>query len=315
MPIPRIVVVGGLVMDLSFEVPRWPQVREAVQARAFERSPGGKGLNQAVAAARLGAKVQIISAVGSDFFGTELLRKLKEEGVDDQFAIRKSGPETAITCVIVKDGEPGFIGTKDSEDPRSAPDTLSSSDVRKAQSYIRNANAVMATFEVPFDAIQTAFEIARDSEVPTILNPAPPSKLPQELYRLTDFIIPNMWEATQLLEDRQADRETLVTRLKRRGAKNAIITKGDLGCVVALEGEPDVKEIDAFEVEAIDTTGASDAFCSAFAVGLAEGLDTLMAIEKAMAAGALACTKTGALESMPTASQLNNFLRRKQATR
>ena len=302
----RIVVVGGIVMDLIFEVPEWPVLRKAVQASAFIMQPGGKGLNQAVAAARLGAQVSVISAVGQDHLGDLLLAELEREGVDYQFVERRPGVDTDATCVIVEKGEPGFIGAK------LATRTVDPKLVSKAESYIKAADAVLATGEVPVDTVEAAFKIARKYKVVTVFNPAPPERLNTPVLSLVDYLVPNEWEASVVAGVKRAGYtsvETIAKRLRKEKANNVIITTGDLGSSALLGDE--FKIFNAFDIETVDTTGASDAYCATLALGLAQGKDIDDAITIASAAGALSCMRFGAATSMPDKSALNDFLKRK----
>jgi ribokinase len=304
----KVVVIGGIVMDLVFEVPKWPALKQAVQASSFTMQPGGKGLNQAIAAARLGAQVSIISAIGQDHLGDSLLARLEKEGIDHQFVERRPAADTDATCVIVWEGKPGFIGAK------LASTTVDLQLIKKAQAYIKDSDVLLATGEVPPNAVEIAFEIARKSKAITILNPTPPEPLKQlksSLLSLTDYLVPNEWEASVMADVRENSyiyTEILARILRREKANNVIITIGDVGCDALLGDE--IKRFSSFQIEVVDTTGASDAFCTALAVALAEQKAVDEAITIACASGALSCTKLGAANSMPTRSALNDFLKR-----
>ncbi|MBE0573621.1 ribokinase [Candidatus Dojkabacteria bacterium] len=303
---PKIVVLGGLVMDLIWEVPEWPMKRKAVQATRFRMQPGGKGLNQAIAAARLGAQVGVISAVGVDHLGDLLLTELEQMAVDCQFVDRDKAAGTDATGVIVEKGDPGFIGGK------IAGQTVGSKLIHKAENYIKRADVLMATCEIKVETILTAFEIAKKYKVTTILNPAPPEKLSSELLALTDYLVPNEWEASVVAGVDQGgflSVERIAKRLKQAKAQNIIITAGDLGGVAYL-ADGGIKKFQSYEVEQVDATGASDAFCAAFAVSLAQDKSVEESITIASASGALACLKFGASTSMPLRNAVNSFLKR-----
>jgi ribokinase len=304
----RVVVLGGLVMDLIWEVPDWPIKRQAVQATRFRMQPGGKGLNQAIAAARLGAQVSVISAVGVDYLGDLLLNELEQAEVDFQFVDRDKSAGTDATGVIVEKGDPGFIGGK------IAGQTVGYKLIHKAENYIKRADVLVATCEIKVETILTAFEIAKKHKVTTILNPAPPEKLTSELLQLTDFLVPNEWEASIVAGmDRGGflSIERVAKKLRQSKANNIVITTGDVGAIAYLVDDS-IKKFHAFEVEPVDTTGASDAFCAGLAVSLAEGKPVEDAITIASAAGALACLKFGASTSMPEKNTVNSFLKRNQ---
>lgn len=307
----KIVVLGGIVMDLIWEVPTWPAKRKAVQATRFRLQPGGKGLNQAIAAARLGAKVTVISAIGQDYLGDLLLEVLEKEGIDFQFIDRNSAADTDATAVIVEKGEPGFIGAK------LATQTVTTRQLHRAEAFIKEADAIMATGEMRPEIIQAAFEIARKYKVPTILNPAPPEKLKSDLLSLTDYLIPNEWEGSIVSGLDQSKQKTvtperIAKKLRQMKANNIIITTGDVGATTYLLGDKNITSHQAFDILSVDTTGASDAFCSGLAVSLSQNKDIKDALTIAAAAGALSCMIFGASTSMPERVAVNEFLRRNQ---
>lgn len=302
----KIMILGGLVMDLIWEVPDWPVKRKAVQATRFRMQPGGKGLNQAIAAARLGAQVSVISAIGEDHLGDLLLEELDQADVDYQFVDRDGAAQTDATGVIVEKGDPGFIGGK------LAGQTVGGKLLHRAENFIKRADVLMATCEIKTETILTAFEIAKKHKVTTILNPAPPEKLKSELLSLTDYIVPNEWEASIVAGMDQGgytSTEGIAKKLRQLKAHNIIITTGGAGAAVLLLGE-NFRHFQAFDVDTVDSTGASDAFCAGLAVSLAQGKSADDSITIASAAGALSCMKFGASTSMPEKNAVNNFLKR-----
>lgn len=305
----NIVVLGGLVMDLIWEVPDWPTKGRAVQATRFRMQPGGKGLNQAIAAARLGANVTVISAVGPDYIGDRLLEELDNEGIDLTLVERNVASDTDATGVIVENGEPGFIGAK------IASQTISSKLLNRAEPYIKRADVIMATGEIQPHTIKAAFEFAKKNNVVTLMNPAPPERLEKELLSITDYLIPNFWEGSVVAgldkkRNHQIDSFQIIGKLRRMGANNVILTRGEGGSTYSLVGESGYEFEEPVEVEAQDTTGASDAFCAGLAVGLASGKQFEDAMLIATAAGAMACLTFGASTSMPKKAALNEFLKR-----
>lgn len=306
MNVPKIVVLGGLVMDLIFDVPDWPQIRRAVQASTFVMQPGGKGLNQSVGASRLGAQVSVICNVGQDHLGDLLLSSLEEEGIDYQHVSRPTEFDTDVTAVIIQHGDPGFIGAK------MATQSVLPANVRAAETLIKNADVLMATGEIRVDAVRTAFRIAKEHKVTTILNPAPPERLGQSILSLTDYLVPNLWEASELVGETRGGViavESIVAKLRLARARNVIITNGESGCWAFLENRT-VELFNPFPTTVVDTTGASDAFCAALAVSLGQGLSPSEAITVASAAGALACSAFGASSSMPRKDQVNSLMRK-----
>jgi len=305
---PKILVLGGIVMDLIFDVPEWPVLRKAVQASRFVMQPGGKGLNQAIAAARLGADVSVISAIGQDHLGDLLLEELEKNGVDYQLVDRSSAADTDICGVVILNSEPGFIGGK------MASQTVDARLVNRAESFIKSVDVIMATGEVPLSAVEAAFSIARKYKVTTVLNPAPPERLKNNILSLTDYIVPNEWEASIVAGTEPGgflSTERIARKLRQAKVGNVIITTGDLGSRALIEGADEIRSFKAFDIEAVDTTGASDAFCSALAVALAQSKNIDDAVTIASAAGALSCMRFGAATSMPDKNMVNDFLKLK----
>lgn len=304
---PKIVVLGGAVMDLVFPIREMPNWKQAVQAKSFWMFPGGKGLNQAIAAARLGSETSLISAVGFDDFGERISDYLQMHRVNhDHVQVIKNEYTDVTGLFINEDGEAAFVGWKGISDTEITKEQL-----ENATEAIKEADALLITFEVPIRIIKQAIKIARDNNTFIILNPAPPldrlDAPPYDLLSHIDVIIPNAWEANQFLRT-NSEVSQLAVSLHEMGAPVACVTNAEYGCTIATKGK--VREYPTFSVGLpVDTTGGSDAFCAAFAVCSIKGFELDDAIVVANAAAALAITKRGGSPSMPTADELNQFLK------
>jgi len=296
-------------MDLVFAVRQLPEWKQAVQAHSFRMYPGGKGLNQSIAAARLGAEVSLVSAVADDEFGERILQYLEMHRISREFIKVVKGSHTDVTGVFVNDqGEVAFIGWKGM--------TMSQVDkdqVRRAETRIKEADAILITFEVSLDTIEEAIDVAY-TETLVVLNPAPPldplEPPPYALMSRIDVIVPNKWEATRLLRVGDEDTKELARLLHQMEAKIACVTNSEFGCAVATSAG--IAEHPSLLVgKPLDTTGGSDAFCAALAIALAEGMELEDAITLANAAAALAVTKRGGSPSMPKAEEVNRLLRQR----
>jgi ribokinase len=305
----EIVVVGSLNMDLVVRTPRLPRPGETIIGREFITAPGGKGANQAVAAAKLSAAVSMVGRVGADEFGRALRNDLRAAGADTSCVFVEQTAATGIAMIGVEDGGQNSIIVAPGANARVTP-----ADVDAARAAIESAQALIVQLEVPLDVVLRAMQIARAARVLTVLNPAPAQALPFEILSLADLLILNETEAALLtgVEVKDgASAEEAARQLHERGARVVVITLGERGAI-ALD-EHAVKRVPAFPVKAIDTTAAGDAFVAALAVARAGGRDLDAALLEASAAGALAAMKLGAQPSMPTRAELDGFL--KQASK
>ena len=270
---PHLIVVGSSNTDLVIQCERLPRPGESLLGGAFARFAGGKGANQAVAAARAGARVTFIGAHGDDDFGRAAKAGLRKEGIDVQFFRQKSGVASGIALIL--------LGGRDRQNliavARSANDTLTAADVRAARQIFRQANAVVAQLEVPLAAVQAAAELAHAAGIPFILNPAPARKVPAKLLRLVDTLTPNEHEV----------------HVVGTGAKRTIVTLGARGVQIGK------LRIPAPKVKPVDTVGAGDCFTAWLAVGIAEGLSLEDAAHRAVRAASIAVTRPGAQPGMP----------------
>lgn len=299
----KIYVIGALVFDMIFEIPHWIEPNQAVHASHVTLSAGGKGLNQAVAASRLGADVSLVGYVGDDMFGHEMLSILSGEGVQIDYVTKHESARTSIASIIVKDNIPGFIGAPD------ASKKITEQDIRHALENITSDDILLVDFEIPQPMVQVALQIGRDNGAATVLNPAPyftTDSFVLKYLHLVDVIIPNKLEAQLLSEIQSNDLDELAKGLLAFGVKQIVMTNGDEGSIF-FDGHHTIEQT-AFEVEVVDTTGASDAYVGAYCVGLAQDLSTEKTLEFASAAAGLACTVYGTMLSMPTLDTVTDLI-------
>jgi len=300
---PRITVVGSINMDLVIRVSRLPRPGETVAGHGFEIIPGGKGANQAVAAARLGAAVEMVGRVGDDVFGERLTESLKAFGVGTGHVAVTPGCPSGVATIGVEDsGENAIIVAA------GANGHVTPKDVAHAADVIAAADTVLLQLELPTETVLAAAAVARRAGVRVILNPAPaPARMPEELF-LVDAICPNETEARAITGESGDDGGgAWATWLARRGAGLAIVTLGARGAVYCEPGCAPVFT-PPFQVRAVDSTAAGDAFAGALAVALSEGRPPAEAVRFASAAGALAVTKLGAQPAMPTRTEVDMLL-------
>jgi ribokinase len=283
-----VVVVGSANLDLVATARRLPGPGETVLGSDFAQHAGGKGLNQAVAAARAGASVALVAAVGDDDAGLTLRSVAEHEGIDVSGLVIAEGTATGRALITVDErGENSIV---------VVPGANSSARV----TTLPSAAVVLAQLEVPVDTVIAAFRAARAAGSSTVLNPAPvPNEgLPHELLALCDVVVPNEHEV-ELLGG--------VDRLVAGGVGAVVVTRGAAGVTVTAATGGASRSIPAFDVEPIDTTGAGDAFCGTLACRLATGADLFSAARSAAAAGALATTVAGAVPSLPVAAEIDRL--------
>lgn len=295
----RLVVVGSLNMDLIVNVPHLPRPGETVVGESLLRAPGGKGANQAVAAARLGASVTMIGRVGHDSFGRDLTRGLREEGVSTRW-VRGSDRPTGAALIEVDDGGENTIAVA----PGANADLLPEDVPRKA---IESASVAVAQLEVPLPSIEEAFRLARLSGVRTILNAAPARMVPGSLLDLADVVICNEVELAMLLGRPVLEGEETVAARALRSAPDQIVvvTLGERGAL-AIAGAEAVEQ-PSYRVQVVDSTGAGDAFVAGFSIAL-QAADVSAALRLGCGAGALATTARGAQPSMPSLSDVSALI-------
>ncbi|ESA33500.1 ribokinase [Leptolyngbya sp. Heron Island J] len=296
-----IIVFGSLNMDLVAQVPSLPQAGETLLGTAFTTVPGGKGANQAVAAARLGLPTTMVGRVGNDGFGVALCDSLQTANVATNLVLTDRGPSGVALINVDEAGENQIVVVP------GANGKVDVSDVERLPLGTQPAVLLMQ-FEIPLMAVQAAAK--RAAEHCVIVDPAPAcSDLPAEFYGLVDILTPNQTEASQLVglqvKGVPAAMEAAQV-LRQRGISTVIVKLGSQGAVVASDLE--VFHVPAFEVNVVDTVAAGDAFNGGLAVALAEGKSLRSAVVWASAVAALSVTKSGAQPSMPTRKQVEEFL-------
>ena len=301
---PKIIVVGSFNMDLVIKAERRPQKGETLIGQEFGMFIGGKGSNQAIAAARLGADVTMIGRLGTDLFGDTFMSEFAREKIDTSFVIRDAEVGTGVASPVIEaDGDNSIIIV-----PR-ANMRLSPEDVERASSQIAGADVLLLQLEVPIETSQRAAEIARANDAKVILNPAPARELPDSFLAQVDVLTPNEVETEFLSgvtvsDDEGAQRAAQV--LLNKGISTIVLTLGERGTLLLTSDQS--KLVPAYNVDVVDTTAAGDAFCGALATALARGETIEDAVAFANAAGALAVTVLGAAPSMPTAEKVQAFL-------
>jgi ribokinase len=302
---PAVTVVGSINQDMVARVPRLPGPGETVLGHDLVMVPGGKGLNQAVAAARAGAMTSFIGMVGDDSAGQHLLAVLDEEGVDTR-GVATVGALTGRALIsVADDGENHIVVVP------GANAAVSVAHVDRHHAPVERARVVLAQLEIPLVAVEAALRRARAAGVTTILNATPPLPLDAELLRLVDVLVVNEHEAAALAGgsvSTSADASDAGRALRATGCGVVVVTLGSEGAVLVSEGG--VVHRPAIRVEVIDTTAAGDAFAGTFAARLAAGADAGDALRWAVAAGALAVTTLGAAPSIPARSDVERLLDR-----
>ena len=305
MPNPGIIVVGSANLDLVVSAPTIPRAGETVLGGDLTLVPGGKGANQAVAAARLGAAVTFVGRVGADTFGTTLRANLAAAGVDDHYLITTDGVASGVALIVVSATGENAICVAPGANARLNP-----ADVAAAEPAFTRARVCLVQLEVPTDAVLAALALARRHGVLTILDPAPaPTSVPAGLLDV-DVLTPNETEAATLLGlGSDAPAEVVAAGLRARGARLVVLKRGAAGAVVCAGDGPGAA-VPGFAVDVVDTTAAGDAFTAGLGVALAEGRGPVDAARFANACGALACTVAGAQPSLPTRAAVERLLGR-----
>ncbi len=295
----NILVVGSINMDLVVRVPHSPMPGETVLGGDFETFPGGKGANQAVAAARMGGDVTMVGRVGNDDFGDTLIQGLLQDNVKTTHVTKDPQAPTGIAMIAVAaNGENSIVVAS------GANMEVTEADVAKASSLMEKTDILLVQLECPLEAVIAAVDLAKAHHVPVVLNPAPAQPIPKTLLANVDYLTPNESELAILSGVKGIDAG--IQKLQEWGLKALVVTLGEKGARVISEGVD--RHLPAYEVSAVDTTAAGDAFNGAFAVTLAEKKSLFDAVQYSMAAGALAVTKRGAQPSLPTREAVENLL-------
>jgi ribokinase len=303
-PKPSVLVIGSSNTDLIIKVARIPKPGETILGGEFARAAGGKGANQAVAAARAGGEVTFIARVGRDANGDQAVAGFAAEGIDVKRVIRDAKCPSGVAFILVDlDGENSIAVSS------GANDRLNPADVRRAKWAFRRARIVLLQLETPLPTVMAAIELAAASGVQVVLNPAPARPLPAQLLKHVYLLTPNQSEAellTGVTVDDEVAAAKAADRLLARGVKNVIITMGLRGAFVA--GKDLRQMIPGFKVKAVDATGAGDIFNGTLAVALAQGRSLMEAARFACASAAISVTRFGAQPSAPLRKEIQAML-------
>lgn len=298
----RIVVVGSTNMDMVVHAHRLPLPGETVLGGDLIMAAGGKGANQAVAAARLGARVTFIARIGRDMFGKQALENFQREGLDPRYIIEDPDAPSGVALITVGPAGQNIITVAPGANNRLLPE-----DITRAAEVFSPARVVILQLETPIETVLQAARQAKATGAFVILNPAPAPTipLPAELYQLIDLITPNETEAHILTGE--SSPESAARVLLDRKVASVIITLGKDGALLANGSQP-LERIPGFSVKAVDTVAAGDCFNGALACALAEGQSLPQAIRFSHAAAAVSVTKPGAQPSLPTRNEVEAFL-------
>jgi ribokinase len=303
----RVAILGVFVADTTYRAERLPRMGETILGRSFALGPGGKGSNQAVAAARLGAEVGFITRLGEDPFAEMALKVWAEAGVRPA-VIRVPESYTGAACIFVEHGS----GENAIVICPGAAATITPDDLDAHAGLIAGAAAFVTQLEQPLDAAVRGLEIARANAVATILNPAPGRDLSDAVLALCDYLTPNETEAealTGLAIGSLDDARAVAERLRQRGVGTVVMTLGEKGALLHGPGRSEVVPALTFG-PVVETTGAGDAFNGGFATGLARGMEASLAVRFGCAAAGISVTRAGAAASMPTLAEVETLLAR-----
>jgi ribokinase len=287
-------------------LPRLPQAGETLLGEGFVMAAGGKGANQAVAAARLGAEVLLVACLGQDVFGDAAVAGYEREGIATKYIVRTNKAPSGVALIFVDSHGQNMIAVAP-----GANGFLSPEDIDQAGEAILASQAVVLQLEIPLPTVARAIHIARSGQIPVILNPAPARPVPDDLLTDVSVLTPNEHEAAILTgqDVRTLDGAYAAARLlHQRGVGTVVLTLGERGALLTTHDGQEL--VPAFPVHAIDATAAGDAFTAALACALARGIGIREAVRFANAAGALATTRVGAQPSLPTLAEVESFLAR-----
>lgn len=303
---PRIVVVGSSNTDMVVKTSRIPAPGETITGGEFVVVQGGKGANQAVAAARLGADVTLVACVGRDVFGDRALASIGSSGVNTEYVVRDDTTPSGVALIYVEASGQNCIVTAPGANMRLRPEHVDA-----ARPAFEQAQIVVLQLETTLEAVRRAIDLAKSLGIRVVLNPAPMREIPKGFFEGVDYLTPNESEAAMLLGRKpgESDNRQLAQDLLSLGVGAAIVTQGSEGVMAAVPGR--VQEIPARRVTAMDSTGAGDCFAGALACALAEGNDLGVALHFANAAAALSVTRMGSMTSLPTRDEVDKFIHKR----
>jgi ribokinase len=290
----KMTIIGSSSMDLVVTASKRPNKGETILGESFKTVPGGKGANQAVAAARLGAEVYMVGCVGEDGFGEEIVNNFTSNGVFTTYVERVTHSKTGTAHITLADGDNSIIVVK------GANNYVTPDFVEKVLDVIRESNIVLIQQEIPEETVEYVTEICFANNVPLLLNPAPARLISKTVIEKATYITPNEWEASVLFENKD------IHEALKEYPNKLLVTEGKNG-VRYYDGENEVL-VPAYQVDAVDTTGAGDTFNAAFAVAVAEGKSIKDSIRFANRAASLSVTKFGAQGGMPTREEVEGSL-------
>ncbi|MFH1965077.1 MAG: ribokinase [Acidobacteriota bacterium] len=300
----KVVVIGSSNTDMIIQVPRIPRPGETILGGRFSSAAGGKGANQAVAAARAGGDVTFIACLGRDSIGAQSITGFEKDGIDVRFISRDAESPSGVALIFVGENGENSIAVAGGANMSLTPEKI-----MRNRDVIQSADILVMQLESPLESVEAAASLAYEKQVPVILNPAPAQPLSDKLLKKITVLTPNESEAELLtgvvVTGIESAREA-AARLRERGVEKVIITMGAKGAFVSLAGREAM--VPGFQVEPVDTTAAGDVFNGALSVALAEGHSLEEAVRFANAAAALSVTKLGAQPSAPKRSEIEAFL-------
>ena len=295
----KIVVVGSANTDMVIKTERIPGPGETVIGGEFIVAAGGKGANQAVAAARLGAKVTFVARLGSDIFGDQAIAGYQREGIDTSLIVRDAKAASGVALIIVDARGENSIAVASGANAHLTP-----ADVERAREVIADADVLLVQLEVPIESVRRAISLAHKAGTPVILNPAPAKEIDPAVLSQVSIATPNEHEIKVVVGE--TDREGSIANMLAAGTGTVLVTLGRQGVLWATSERQ--RNVPAYPVQAVDTTGAGDAFNGGLAYALAGGLPMGKAIRYANAVAALSVTRMGAQPSLPTQVEVRAFL-------
>jgi ribokinase len=309
--IPRITVVGSYATGLTMKVKRLPSTGETLLGTGYRVDYGGKGSNQAVGSARLGARVNFVAKIGKDAFGEMALSLYRDEGIDVANVKQTDGAPTGVGFIMVEAASGNNCIVIDP----GANELLTAHDISSCAAAFESTSVVLTQLEIPVAAAEAALRLGRAGGAITILNPAPVRLLPPSVMQLIDVLTPNQVEAKVLTgrsPDAVIEPEKLARELIRSGVKQVVMTLGERGALIVTPSSS--THIPAVPISAVDTTGAGDAFNAGLATALASGAGLEAAVQFAVVAGGLAVTREGVIPSLPSCDEVRDFYQKSGMT-
>lgn len=299
----RIVVIGSCNTDMVINTERLPLPGETIIGGSFFMNAGGKGANQAVAAARLGGKVSFMAKVGNDHFGSRSIEQYKAEGIDVEHILTDSGQPSGVALIMVDAKGENCIAVASGANANLRPE-----DIENAPSIIEQGDIVLMQLETPLETVEYVARVAKEKGKKVILNPAPALQLPESLLKNLYMIIANETETEYISGVKITDMDSICRAadiISSRGVENVVITLGSKGAFIKENGA--YHQVPAIKVKAVDATAAGDTFCGALCVALAEGNSILEAVEFANKCASVTVTRMGAQSSLPHRSEIDKM--------